>query len=145
MQNLCKEKEKDRGRWFLFLLGCLLSINTMVAQSDVKSKNITYQCKNEQLSKALRQVERLSEYYKVQFAYEDVEKYTVSVTLKDATVQTALSKLLQNTDLNYEINDRFVHVFRAITERERQLKQSLSGSVNGQVVDEHLSIDRTRQ
>ena len=60
MQNLCKEKEKDRGRWFLFLLGCLLSINTMVAQSDVKSKNITYQCKNEQLSKALRQVERLS-------------------------------------------------------------------------------------
>lgn len=135
MQGLCKEKEKDRGRWFLFLLGCLLSINTMVAQSDVKAKSITYQCKNEQLSKALRQVERLSEYYKVQFAYEDVEKYTVSVTLKDATVQTALSKLLQNTDLNYEINDRFVHVFRQAADSERQLKKS-SGDIKGQVIDE---------
>lgn len=135
MQGLCKEKEKDRGRWFLFLLGCLLSINTMVAQSDVKAKSITYQCKNEQLSKALRQVERLSEYYKVQFAYEDVEKYTVSVILKDATVQTALSKLLQNTDLNYEINDRFVHVFRQAADSERQLKKS-SGDIKGQVIDE---------
>lgn len=135
MQGLYKEKEKDRGRWFLFLLGCLLSINTMVAQSDVKAKNITYQCENEQLSKALRQVERLSEYYKVQFAYEDVQKYTVSVTLKDATVQTALSKLLQNTDLNYEINDRFVHVFRQAADSERQLKKS-SGAIKGQVIDE---------
>lgn len=135
MQGLCKEKEKDRGRWFLFLLSCLLSINTMVAQSDVKAKNITYQCKNEQLSKALRQVERLSEYYRLQFAYEDVEKYTVSVTLKDATVQTALSKLLQNTDLNYEINDRFVHVFRQAADSERQLKKS-SGAIKGQVIDE---------
>ena len=129
MQGLCKEKEKDRGRWFLFLLGCLLSINTMVAQSDVKAKNITYQCKNEQLSKALRQVERLSEYYRLQFAYEDVEKYTVSVTLKDATVQTALSKLLQNTDLNYEINGRFVQVFKS------QVKSS-SGIIRGIILDE---------
>ena len=135
MQNLCKEKEKARGRWFLLLLGCLFSINAMMAQPDVNPKNITYQCKNEQLSKALRQVERLSGYYKIQFAYEDVGKYTVSVTLKDVTVQTALSELLQNTDLNYEIDNRFIHVFRVAA--ERKLKQSLSGSVNGQVVDEH--------
>ena len=107
----------------------------MMAQPDVNPKNITYQCKNEQLSKALRQVERLSGYYKIQFAYEDVGKYTVSVTLKDVTVQTALSELLQNTDLNYEIDNRFIHVFRVAA--ERKLKQSLSGSVNGQVVDEH--------
>lgn len=129
MQGLYKEKEKDRARWLLLLFYCLLFVGMAAAQSGEKTRNITYQCKNEKLSEALRQVERLSEYYKIQFAYEDVEKYTVSVTLKNATVQTALSKLLQDTDLSYEINDRFIQVFKSEAKNSSRL-------ISGVILDE---------
>ncbi len=118
---------KPWGYWLL--LGCLFSLSTAVAQQPGGGgKRITYQCENEKLSSVLRQMERLSEYYKIQFAYEDVEPYKVTVRLKDATMEKAMSELLKGTKLRYEVSGQFVQVFR--------LKSySAKGTVRGVVSD----------
>ena len=56
-----------------------------VTNAQNKAGNtITYQCKNEKLANALRRVERLSDYYKMQFSVDEVSAYKVTVSLKDA-------------------------------------------------------------
>lgn len=124
MRNVKKERIKRRNLTFL-LFACLLSFNTVFAQSARESKNITYQCKNEKLSTALRQIERLSGYYKVQFAYEDVESYKVTVDLEKAGIVKVMNELLKETKLRYEVNGRFVQVIV----KEKGSKRILSGVV----------------
>ncbi len=57
------------------------------------------------------EVERLSGYYRIQYVMTDVEPYTVTADLKDATIGQAISRLLDGTPLKYEINQRFVQVY----------------------------------
>lgn len=130
-QGLCKKREKSKRTWFLLLLCCMLSVNMTMAQSADKSKSITYQCQNEKLSSVLRQIERLSEFYKIQFAYEDVEFHSVSVNLKNALFRTALTKVLEGTNLNYEINGRFVQVFKAKNSSSPNIISGTIYSTNG--------------
>lgn len=126
---LCVMKERRNiKRRCLLLLGCLLSLSVAVAQSVKEGEKVTYQCENEKLSAALRQVERLSEYYKIQFAYEDVEPYKVSVKLNEVSLEKAMTELLKNTKLRYEMNGRFVQVFTV-------KNYSAKGTVRGVIRD----------
>ncbi len=84
---------------------------TMVAQ-DKTGNRITYQCKNEKMATALRKVERMSNYYKVQFALEDVSNYKVTVNLKNATMEEAVKAILETTRLHYNVKGRFIQVYR---------------------------------
>lgn len=94
----------------LFLL--ILPFTMVSAQSNGSGdKAITYQCKSEKLSNALRKVERLSGYYKIQFAIEDVSPYKVTVSVKSASVEDAIKQMLQGTKLKYQKNGRFIQVF----------------------------------
>ncbi len=111
------------------LLGCLLTLTVAVAQPKEGGKAITYQCENEKLSTALRQVERLSEYYKIQFALEDVEAYKVNVKLKNASIEKAMAELLKKTQLTYELNGQFVQVYSPKTVAKQSGKSTISGRV----------------
>ncbi len=102
--------------------------NVILAQAD-DGKRITYSCQNEQLADALRKVERLSNYYKVQFTYQDVESYRVTVNLQSVSIEQAISALLKGTNLRYEVNGRFIQVF-SVT------KYKSTGSVRGVIKDE---------
>ena len=94
-------------RVWMVLMVALCSLGVATAQNaKPKGKPITYQCENEQLSTALRQVERLSGYYKIQFAYEDVSPYKVSVKLENATVEQSVNQLLKNTRLLLDVDGR---------------------------------------
>ena len=142
MQSVTKKREKSGRIWFLMLLGCILSIGTAFAQSagtdkpaTDPGKRITYQCNNEQLSTAIRQIERLSGYYKIQFAYDDVEKYKITVQLKDASVEKAMTQLLKNTDLRYEINGRFVHVFTVKRQTDKKTIRGAIRDTNGEPLE----------
>jgi len=128
MRCVVKERKGRHKGWCLMLLGCLLSLSVAVAQPVGGGKKVTYRCENERLSAALRQVERLSEYYKIQFVYEDVEPYKVSVELKEASMEKAMSELLKETKLRYELNGRFVQVFNV---KSYSAKGTVRGVVRG--------------
>ena len=121
-----------RGEYARRIFSCLVLAVVfcgMLSAQTGHGKQITYSCRNERLAEALRQVERLSGYYKMQFAYEDVEPYKVSVNLKNASMQDAMGALLKGTRLRYEVNDRFIQVFAVKQYRSK-------GSVRGIISDE---------
>lgn len=112
------------------LFVCLCFLLPVSAQTG-KGKLITYKCSNEKLQKALMTVERQSDYYRLQYAMEDVAPYSVTVNLKNATAENAVKQLLKNTNLKYEMNGRFIQVYAQ--------KQSMSGrtrTVKGYVKDD---------
>ena len=115
-----------RGEYARRIFSCLVLAvvfcGVLSAQTG-HGKQITYSCRNERLAEALRQVERLSGYYKMQFAYEDVEPYKVSVNLKNASMQDAMGALLKGTRLRYEVNDRFIIGYAEAVEKTRAAEQ----------------------
>lgn len=114
-------------RVWMVLMVTLFSLGMVSAQNDrPKGKPITYQCENEPLSTALRQVERLSGYYKIQFAFEDVAPYKVSVKLENATVEQAVNQLLKSTKLLLDVDGRFLQIYKA---DQKATARQLSGIV----------------
>ncbi len=94
----------------LLLVPCV----TATAQNQSAGKNITYQCKDENLADALRKVERLSGYYKMQFSLDEVAPYRVTVNLVEATMDETIKELIHDTKLHYNIKNRFVQIFRDV-------------------------------
>lgn len=96
---------------YIMLLFLAWPLSVTNAQNQA-GNTITYQCKNEKLANALRRVERLSDYYKMQFSVDEVSAYKVTVSLKDAAIEDAVRELLQNTKLQYNIKGRFIQIYR---------------------------------
>lgn len=131
-----KRREIDSRTRSVFLLLFMFFLwgGVIFAQSNSgENKTITYKCSNQPLQKALMEVERLSGYYRIQYVMTDVEPYTVTADLKDATIGQAISRLLDGTPLKYEINQRFVQVYNP---NNNSYKKQGEGSVRGQVFDE---------
>ena len=95
---------------FLILL-FILPFVSMSAQTATDGKTITYHCKGENMTTVLRKVERMSGYYKIQFALEDVSPYKVTVSMKGAAMEEAIKQILQGTKLKYKMKGRFIQVF----------------------------------
>lgn len=128
MQSLCEKRKRGGKLWGLIVLGYILSIHVAVAQPATPGKRINCQCAKENLSTALRQIERQSDYYKIQFVYEDVASYKVTANLQDVSVPYAVAELLKQTKLRYEINGRFIQIFA-------ENKFPKQGTVNGIIRD----------
>ena len=129
-----KEKSKNlMTDWMRLtvLFVCMCFLLPVGAQTG-KGKTITYKCSNEKLQKALMTVERQSGYYRLQYAMEDVAPYSVTANIKNASAEDAVKQLLRNTNLQYEMNGRFIQVYAK--------KQSMSGrtrTVKGYVRDDN--------
>ena len=98
------------------LLALALPLMGINAQ-ETTGNTITYQCRNEKLADALRKIERLSEYYKVQFALDDVAPYNVTVSLKEATMEEAVREILKGTKLEYNVKGRFIQIYREVQQQ----------------------------
>ncbi|MBQ3827396.1 MAG: carboxypeptidase-like regulatory domain-containing protein, partial [Prevotella sp.] len=128
-----KEKSKNlMTDWMRLtvLFVCMCFLLPVGAQTG-KGKTITYKCSNEKLQKALMTVERQSGYYRLQYAMEDVAPYSVTANIKNASAEEAVRQLLRNTNLQYEMNGRFIQVYAQ--------KQQVSGrtrTVKGYVKDD---------
>lgn len=129
-----KEKSKNlMTDWIRLtvLFVCMCFLLPVGAQTG-KGKTITYKCSNEKLQKALMTVERQSGYYRLQYAMEDVAPYSVTANIKNASAEEAVRQLLRNTNLQYEMNGRFIQVYAS--------KQKVSGrtrTVKGYVRDDN--------
>lgn len=107
MYGNLKLREKKVRTFLLLLSFCCLSIPLTAQTAD---KKISYQCKNEKLSVVFEQLERLSGYYRLQFAYSDIEGYTVTVDLKEVTVPQAVGELIAGKPLTYAVENQYIYV-----------------------------------
>ena len=130
--QLIFRKRRKRLHVRLLTWVCLILFQAAAyGQSLDQGNPITYSCKDENLADALRQLERLSNFYRLQFTYEDVADYRTSLALNKATMSEALQAALQGTELKFDVDGRFIQVFR------KQLSKVGQGNaVNGTVVDE---------
>lgn len=126
MHSIITQRERGRKYWLLWLFCLVAWATTASAQQGEKGKDISCKFDNERLSEALRKVERLSEYYKVQFAYEDVEHYRVTASFRQAKAPEAVNRLLQNTGLTSEVEGRFIRVYSL---KSTKRKNAVSGVV----------------
>lgn len=105
---------------------------TIAARPAADTGNrITYACSEERLSTALKAIERLSGFYKLQFSSEDVEPYRVSIHINGVTMDVALRDLLRNTPLRYSVKDRFIR----LSKPAQPAAGLASGDVYGTVFD----------
>lgn len=118
-----------KRKTMLFLLLAATSLLPMPdgAFAQTADKRINYQCENKRLSVALKTVERLSGYYKIQFSYADVNHYTVSADIKNQTAPEAVQRLLGGLPLNSQTKSRFI-----IISREKNVANWISGVVSDQ-------------
>ena len=107
MYGNLKLREKKVRTFLLLLSFCCLSIPLTAQTAD---KKISYQCKNEKLSVVFEQLERLSGYYRLQFAYSDIEGYAVTVDLKEVTVPQAVGELIAGKPLTYAVENQYIYV-----------------------------------
>ena len=82
------------------MLLCIFVLTPPTAAQNVREKSITMEFKDESLSSALKKLEDASG-YKILFSYDDVNKYRVTCTLKNATVDTALKQILKGKPFEY--------------------------------------------
>ncbi len=80
-------------------------------QTEKEGKLITYKCKDEKMATVLRKIERMSDYYKIQFALEDVSPYKVTMNVSNVTLESAVKSALQGTKLKCNVKGRFVQVY----------------------------------
>ena len=121
-----------RYQFLTFLLFFLWGSAISAQSPDDGNKSITYQCEKKALHQALSDIERLSNYYRMQYIMDDVKPYTVTVSLKDASMKQAMQQLLKSTPLKFEINQQFISIYHP------DAKQKASyGETKGWVFDEN--------
>lgn len=123
----------DKPWYSLFksvLLVCFLFMSSVVQAQEQKS--ITAEFKNEPLAEVLKKLEKLSS-YKILFTYEQVQKYSVTASLKNVTILDALKKVLEGKPFVYsDITDgKYISVkYQKPEEKDVEMK-----TVTGFVVD----------
>lgn len=112
----------------IFMLCCIpLNVSAQTA-----SKLITCKCKNIKLSDALRNIERQSGYYRVQFTYSDVDNMTASSDISGLTAPDAVRLLIKDKPLECSVQNQFIYI--------NKVKQAPSGkggrkTISGKVTD----------
>lgn len=93
------------------LLVALLSLVTGVAYAaGDKGKDISLKCRDMQLTEALRQVERQSGYYKINYNYDELSKHKVTANIVKKPAPVAVDMLLDGLPYQAEVNNKFINI-----------------------------------
>ena len=98
-------KKERVGTFFLSLL-FLLSAVTAFAQGN----KINLTANKVALPSALNQVERQSGYYKINYDYNQVNKYRVTAEIKNKTAIEAVNMLLAKLPLAAKVDGRYIQI-----------------------------------
>lgn len=115
---------------FLVALLWLLAVPVLAADSG---KNITLKCSDMPLTDALRQVERLSAYYKINFNFDELTKYKVTATIRNKPAPVAVDMLIDGLPLSATVSGRFINVGPA---QQYQLVRNDVFTAKGRVTDQ---------
>lgn len=97
---------RERQRRLVLSLLFLLTGLTAMAQG----KRITLTIDKETLPSALNKVERQSEYYKINYDYQQLSNYTVSAVIKQKTAVEAVNLLLENVPFKATVKGKYIQV-----------------------------------
>ena len=93
------------------LLVVMLSLVVGVAYAaGNKGKDITLKCRDMQLTEALRQVERQSGYYKINYNYDELSKHKVTANIVKKPAPVAVDMLIDGLPYKAEVNNRFINI-----------------------------------
>lgn len=92
---------------------------------QAKGKQITMEFKAERLPSVLKRLEKMSG-YKVIFLYDDVNPYTATGKVTNASVEQALNAIIGKTPLRYTIEGKFINI---IKKGGRSVLQTVKGTV----------------
>ncbi|MDD6507818.1 MAG: carboxypeptidase-like regulatory domain-containing protein, partial [Prevotellaceae bacterium] len=90
-------------------------------------------CSDMPLTDALRRVERLSEYYKLNFNFDELTKYKVTATIKNKPAPVAVDMLIDGLPLTATVSGRFINVGPA---QQYQLIRNDVFTAKGRVTDQ---------
>ncbi len=107
-----------------------------VSAQPAVSKTITCKCKGLKLSDALRDIERQSGYYRVQFTYSDVSGMTADTDINGMSAPDAVKKLLSGKPLDSKVQGQFIYINKV---RETQQNTHTDNRMVGRVYDENNS------
>lgn len=112
------------------LLVCFLFMTSFVYAQE--QKRITVEFENESLAEVLKKLEKLSS-YKILFTYDQVQKYSVTASLKNVSILEALKKVLEGKPFVYSdiTDDKYISVkYQKLDEKIVDVK-----TISGYVVD----------
>lgn len=114
----------------LFLV--CICVSLQVEAQNNKEKKVTMEFKNERMPSVLKRLEKESG-YKILFTYDDVNKFTVTGSVKGATVEQALKIIIGNKPLDYSVEEQFINI---TLKAQGDKKQKVLPKVVGTVVSE---------
>lgn len=100
------------------------------------AKTVSLKFNNAPMSTVLMKIEDKTG-YKMDFTYDEIQSYKVTVNVKNATVDTAMKAVLKGTPLSYSISGKFITVFRSKQSQVKMSKMIPARKVLGRVIDEN--------
>lgn len=118
-----------KTQFLMVILSLLLSLVAMKA--NAQGKKISLSLDKVPLPTALRQVEVQSEYYKINYSYDETSKYIITTTIKGITAPEAVKAILNGLPFIFSVNNEFIQIRK--TNQTTSSKQF--NTVSGRVLD----------
>jgi len=100
------KKEKALFAWLCLAL--LLVCIPLHAQN--KGNKVTLSCNDMPLPTALRNVEKQSGYYKINFNQDDARRYRVTASVRDASAEEAVRRIIAGLPFALSVKDRYIQL-----------------------------------
>lgn len=120
----------------LVILLCLFAFCTAVkAQAQEHGKRITLTLNKVALPTALSKVEQQSEYYKINYSYDELSRYSVSESIKDMTAIEAVNALLNKLPYTATVDGKYI-IIKKTTHSNNIASQQNQKGLSGRITDE---------
>ena len=123
-----------RRATIMYMLMALLLIVPVVTAQAQTTKKFSVTIQNEQLPSALNKISNASG-YKINYNTEDLQKYRVTVQLKEVTITEALDKVLEGKPFRYQVSKEFITIRRS--QAQVSLVPAKGRTIKGFVYDEN--------
>lgn len=93
----------------MYLFALVVTLSSLPLSAQKVGLTMTFH--NEPLTAVFQRLEDASS-YKFLFTYDDVNKYSVNFRASNATVLQILTKALENTNLTYKVDGKFINIVK---------------------------------
>lgn len=100
---------RERKRLLLFVMSWLMLFVALPCSAQDSDVRLSMTFKNETLANVFVRLEKSSS-YKFLFTYDDVNKYTVTGSVKDAKFFDIVKYVLKGKPLTYTVNGKFINI-----------------------------------
>lgn len=123
-----------KKRFGIFFLSILFALTTVTAFAQ--GNKITLTVNKASLPSALNQVERQSGYYKINYDYNQLNKYTVSAEIKNKQALEAVNTLLGKLPFTAKVDGRYIQIKKNSAHLNLQKnRNSTVKGVSGRITD----------